>query len=115
MYRRTLALTGEQRAELARVRDRDRRPCLRECAAALLQIAGGAAPCAVAQRGLHKPRDPDTVYTWLRKYRAGGVAALVHRPRGHRGLSPSGGGRARGRAAPGARGVRARPQPVGAG
>ncbi len=98
MYRRTLTLTPEQRAELVRARDRDRRPYLRECAAALLKIADGQAPFAVARAGLSRPRDPDTVYSWLAKYLRGGLAALVHRPRGHRGFSPRA-GRATARAA----------------
>ena len=101
MYRRRLDLTPGQRHELEQVRDRDPRPYLRECAAALLKIAAGQAPYAVARQGLHKPRKPDTVYGWLAKYLAGGLAALVYPPRGHRGLSPPRRrGRPRGRAAP---------------
>jgi hypothetical protein len=88
MYRRTLELTAEQRAELERVRDRAPQAYLREGAAALLKIAAGQAPYRVARHGLHRPRKPDTVYGWLAKYLAGGVAALRHQPRGHRGLSP---------------------------
>jgi hypothetical protein len=91
MPRRTLALTPDQRRELELVRDRDRRPYLREMAAGLLKIADGLAPYAVARHGVHKPRKPETVYRWLRKYEQGGVAALIHRPRGHRGFSPSAG------------------------
>jgi hypothetical protein len=100
MYRRTLTLTPEQRAELVRTRDRDRRPYLRDYAAALLKIADGQAPFAVARVGLARPRDPDTVYSWLAKYQRGGLAALVHRPRGHRGFSPRAGGAAPRAAAP---------------
>ena len=92
MPRRTLSLTPDQRRELERVRDRDRRPYLREMAAGLLKIADGMAPYAVARQGLHRRRKPETVYRWLRKYHHGGVSALVHRPRGHRGFSPSAGG-----------------------
>jgi transposase len=41
------------------------------------------------------------VYGWLAKYLAGGLAALVYQPRGHRGLSPPRRGRRpRGGAAP---------------
>jgi hypothetical protein len=88
MYRRTLALTPAQRTELVRTRDRDPRPYLRECAAALLKIGAGWAPYAVARHGLHKRRHPDTVYRWLNQYQQHGVAGLTHRPRGHRGFSP---------------------------
>jgi hypothetical protein len=92
MRRRTVSLTPDQRHELEQVRDRDRRPYLREMAAGLLKIADGMAPYAVAQHGLHRRRKPETVYRWLRKYEQGGLAALIHRPRGHRGFSPSAGG-----------------------
>lgn len=88
MRPRTLVLSSAQRAELEAARDRDRRPYLRECAAALLKVADGATAHWVARHGLHKPRDPDTVYRWLDAYAAAGLAGLVHRPRGHRGLSP---------------------------
>jgi len=88
MYRLTLELTAEQRRELEQVRDRDARPYLRERGAALLKIAAGQAPYRVAREGLHKPPKPDTVYSWLAKYEAGGLPALVQQPRGHRGLSP---------------------------
>src|SRR5690348_12814759 len=76
MPRRTLSLTPDQRRELERVRDRDRRPYLREMAAGLLKIADGMAPYAVARQGLHRRRKPETVYRWLRKYHHGGVSAL---------------------------------------
>jgi hypothetical protein len=89
MPRRTLTLTEAQRAELRQTRDHDRRPYLREMAGALLKIADGHSPCWVAQHGLLRRRAPDTVYRWLNQYLAGGLAALVHKPRGHRGFSPS--------------------------
>ena len=85
---RTLALTAVQRTELEQTRDHDRRPYLRECAAALLKIADGATAHQVARHGLHKPRDPDTVSRWLTVYQTAGLAGLVHRQRGHRGRSP---------------------------
>lgn len=88
MRPRTLELSPAQRAELEGVRDRDRRPYLRECAAALLKVADGQPAHRVARHGLHRPRDPDTLYRWLDAYARAGVAGLVHRPRGHRGFSP---------------------------
>jgi hypothetical protein len=74
--RHTLELTQSQRAELERMRDHDPLPYHRERAAALLKIADGQSAHAVARSGLYKPRDPDTVYSWLARYRAAGMAGL---------------------------------------
>jgi hypothetical protein len=82
MARRTLILTEEQREELLRLRDHDRRPYVRERGAALLKIADGQTPHHVATRGLLKPRDPDTVYAWLGRYQASGTAGLMAHPQG---------------------------------
>jgi hypothetical protein len=89
MRQHTLELSPEQRAELEHARDRDKRAYMREYASALLKIADGQSANHVAQHGLYKKRDPDTLYRWLSKYKAGGLSALVHRERGHRGFSPS--------------------------
>ena len=83
--RRTLQLSPEQRAELEATRDRDQRPYLREKAAALLKIADGMTPNAVALHGLLRCRDPDTVYGWLDDYELAGT--LTVRPACRR-LSP---------------------------
>jgi transposase len=94
MRQRTLTLTGSQRDELLRLRDHDPRPYVRERCAAVLLIAGGASPHAVAASRLLRPRDPDTVYAWLNRYQAEGLPGLTghahggdrRRPfRGHRG------------------------------
>jgi hypothetical protein len=87
---RTLVLAPEQEAELVRVRDRDPRPYLRERAAALLKVASGMSPHAVARSGLLKPRDPDTVYAWLDGYLRDGF--LRPRPATRGPFSPSGPG-----------------------
>jgi putative transposase len=42
----------------------------------------------VALRGLHKPRDPDTIYAWLDRYARDGLPGLVQRPRRPRGFPP---------------------------
>jgi transposase len=34
----------------------------------------------VARTGLLRPRQPDTVYAWLDRYRAEGIAGLTIRP-----------------------------------
>jgi Winged helix-turn helix len=95
MRRRPLILTDTQHAELVALRDHDHRPYLRERAAALLRIAAGESPYAVARQGILKPRAPDTVYDWLDRYEAQGIAGLIQLPRGHRGFSPSRGRRTR--------------------
>jgi hypothetical protein len=82
MARRILMLTEEQRQELLRLRDHDRRPYVRERGAALLKIADGQTPHHVATRGLLKPRDPDTVYAWLGRYQASGTDGLIAHPQG---------------------------------
>jgi hypothetical protein len=75
--RRTLALKAKQRVELAQYRDHDARPYVRERCGALLKIAAGSAPYAVATQGLLQSRDPDTVYGWLRVYEAEGIGGIV--------------------------------------
>src|SRR5438105_4735564 len=80
--RRTLTLTAEQRDVLLHHRDHDRRPYVRERCAALLKIAAGQAPYAVARRGLLRARDPDTVYTWLNQYQDAGLPGLLAHPQG---------------------------------
>ena len=61
MIRHTLPLTDEERTDLQHYRDHDPRPYVRERAAALLKIAAGQSPHAVARHGLLRPRDPDTL------------------------------------------------------
>jgi Helix-turn-helix domain len=75
--RRTLDLKAKQRVELEHYRDHDPRPYVRERCGALLKIADGHAPYAVATQGLLQPRDPDTVYAWLRRYETEGVEGIV--------------------------------------
>lgn len=101
MRARTLELTAAQRAELARARDRDPRPYIRERAGALVKLAGGQSPRQVALTGLARPRRPKTVNGWLDAYTAGGLAGLTQRPRGHRGFSPLTGRGTAGDGAPG--------------
>lgn len=81
--KRRLDLTEAQRQELLVSRDHDPRPYVRERCAALLKIAEGEAPYAVARQGLLKPRDPDSVYQWLDYYQHDGLAGLLaHRQGG---------------------------------
>jgi hypothetical protein len=48
-----------------------------ERCAALLKVAAGRSPYAVARQGLLRPRDPDTVYAWLDYYQDQGLTGLV--------------------------------------
>ncbi len=86
MYqRRTLALSDDERAALLDHRDHDAKPYVRERCAAVLKIADGQSPHAVAHAGLLRPRDPDTVYAWLGYYQDEGLPGLrAHRHGGNR-------------------------------
>jgi len=75
--RRTLTLKTREQRELEYYRDHDSHPYVRERCGALLKIARGTTPHAVARQGLLKPRDPDTVYGWLQVYETQGVAGLL--------------------------------------
>ena len=77
MYQRTLKLSARQRATLKEYRNHDPRPDIRERCAALLKIADGQSPHAVARRGLLRERDPDTVYSWLNRYEKEGIEGLL--------------------------------------
>jgi hypothetical protein len=51
----------------------------------LLKIAEGHSPYAVANAGLLRYRDPDTVYAWLAYYRDEGLPGiLAHQHGGNR-------------------------------
>jgi hypothetical protein len=80
--RRTLSLEPEQRTLLVQHRDHDPRPYVRERCAALLKVADGLAPHAVARSGLLRRRDPDSVYAWLDFYQQGGLSALCAHQQG---------------------------------
>ena len=84
MPRRTATLTDGQRQELTHYRDHDPHPYMRQRCAAILKIADGGAPHAVARQGRLKPRDPDTVDAWLNAYEASGLAGLLARQHGGR-------------------------------
>ena len=75
-----LELSPEQQQELEKLRDQSDKPYLRERAAALLKLAGGQSGLAIARQGLLKARWPDTLYEWVNRYRAQGVAGLHIRP-----------------------------------
>lgn len=74
---RSLVLSDSERLELRQWRDTGVKPFQRERASALLKIADGTAVAHVARTGLLRPRDPDTLYSWLKRYQEGGVEALM--------------------------------------
>jgi hypothetical protein len=80
--RRTLTLTDEQRQQLLQHRDHHSKPFVRERAAALLQIADGRSPHAVARSGVLRPRHPDTVYSWLDAFLTEGFDGLLGHQQG---------------------------------
>ena len=75
-----LELSENERQKLVELRDKGEPAYLRERAAALLKIHEGSSPHKVALKGLLKKRDPDTIYTWLRRYRENGIQGLSHKP-----------------------------------
>ena len=75
-----LELTAAEIQSLVELRDKGEPAYLRERATALLKIHEGFSPHEVARRGLLKKRDPDTVYTWLRRYREHGIRGLSNKP-----------------------------------
>lgn len=74
-----LELNESQVGELEQIRDHHQKPYLRERAAALLKVAHGHSGREVALNGLHKERDPDTIYSWVRRYQAEGIGGLIIR------------------------------------
>jgi transposase len=85
---RTLTLKPAQQDELLWYRDHDPRPYVRERSAALLKVEAGMPPHAVADHGLLKKRDPDTVYAWLDWYETEGLGGILkHAQGGFRGTS----------------------------
>lgn len=80
MWRREVRVTAEQREELTWMVRADPKPYRRERAAAILQVADGQAPYAVARSGLLVRRAPDTVYGWLDRFEEQGVAGLTMAP-----------------------------------
>lgn len=76
----TVCLTPEQQEQLEHVRDTDKRPYMREHAAAILKVAEGVSGRQVALDGLLKQRKPDTIYDWIKRYQSEGIAGLAVKP-----------------------------------
>lgn len=89
-----LSLTEKERQDLEQLRDHSPKPYIRERAAAILKVAAGQEPAEVAESGLLRRRNRDTLYRWLERYVAAGSGCLAVRSgRGRKpAFSPSGAG-----------------------
>jgi hypothetical protein len=85
--RRTITLTESEQEVLEGIRDHHQKAYVRERAAAILKIAAGMSPHAVACKGLLKARDPDAIYGWMDRYEREGLKGLLIRK--GRGRKPS--------------------------
>ncbi len=74
---RTLVIPESDRAVREILRATSPLPYVRERAAALLKIAAGIPAAWVARAGLLVPRNEDTVYAWMNRYEADGIAGLM--------------------------------------
>ena len=74
-----IKLQASERQELEKLRDKANKAYLRERAAAILKIADGMSALKVAQEGLLKVRQVDTVCDWIHRYQANGLDGLVIR------------------------------------
>ena len=82
-----LELSEEQRRELEQLRDHHPLQYMQERAAAILKIADGASGLQVARSMLNHVRWQDTVYDWVKRYRAEGSEGL--KIRAGRGRKPA--------------------------
>lgn len=71
-----ITLSEAERTELEQLRDKASKAYLRERAAAILKIADGMSASQVAQYGLLKQRQYQTVCDWLGRYQAKGISGL---------------------------------------
>jgi HKD family nuclease len=86
-YRHDVILEDYERVTLEEMRDHHPKAYMRERAAALLKIEAGSSIHAVAQTGLLKKREWETVASWVRHYEQEGLGGLYLRS--GRGRKPS--------------------------
>ena len=72
-------LSQTEKAELEKIRDNASKAYLRERGSAILKIAGGMSASQVADHGLLKRRQYQTVCDWVQRYLAAGVKGLMIR------------------------------------
>jgi len=84
-----IELTAKQRQELQQVRDHHAKPFMRERAAGVLKVAEGQVLSEVAQKGLLKRHEPETLRKWIDSYLREGIKGWFIKPgRGRRGNFP---------------------------
>lgn len=77
---RRLELSEAERTTLEQAVRHHPKAYARERASALLKVAAGASGLWVAEHGLLRRHDADTVYAWLDQYEDAGLAVLAIRP-----------------------------------
>jgi len=75
-----MELSDSERDALEQIRDHHPLPYVRERAAAILKMASGLTAKFVAEFGLLKPHDPDTLGGWRHRFLEEGVAGLKVKP-----------------------------------
>ena len=78
--RTEVQLTTEQQDELVWARDHHEKAYVRERAAAILKVAAGQSVRQLALHGLLKPREPETVSEWIKRYLEAGLEGLLIKP-----------------------------------
>jgi transposase len=86
-----LILDEAQRVTLEEMRDHHPKAYLRERAAALLKVEAGSSIQAVAERGLLRQREWETVAAWVKRYEQNGIGGLyLGKGRGRKPTFPPG-------------------------
>lgn len=70
-------LSEDQEAELKQTRDGHPKPYMRERASAVLKVASGKTLTAVAEVGLLKRHEPETIHTWIKSYLSEGLDGWI--------------------------------------
>ncbi|CAG0963656.1 hypothetical protein ARNL5_01119 [Anaerolineae bacterium] len=68
-----IELSPAQAQELKSTRDNHTKAYMRERASAVLKVAAGESARQVAEQGLLKRHEPETVSLWIRQYLAAGL------------------------------------------
>ena len=82
-----IEITKDERAALEAIVNSHEKAYMRERASAILQISAGKSGLQVAKHGLLRRRRENTLYEWVRRYKAQGIAGLQNRK--GRGRKPS--------------------------